>query len=118
LLEGFLVYLPTESEIRILDDVTTLAAPGSWLGFDAMNSEMLTSQWTRPLIETMKKAGVPWKGWLDDPRELLAERGWKATLAQLGEEGLSFGRWSYPVFPPSVPGMPRFWFITAQRLVS
>jgi methyltransferase (TIGR00027 family) len=102
LLEGFLVYLPTESGIGMLDEVTTLAAPESWLGFDAMNSEMLTSQWTRPLIEAMEKAGVPWRGALDDPKGFLAERGWRATLAQLGEEGLNFGRWSYPVFPLKV----------------
>jgi len=118
LLEGFLVYLPTGSEIRMLEDVTTLATPDSWLGFDAVNTEMLTSQWTRPLIEMMEKAGVPWKGMLDDPKGLLAERGWRATLVQLGEEGMNFGRWSYPVIPLSVPGVPRFWFITAQRHAS
>jgi methyltransferase (TIGR00027 family) len=77
LLEGFLVYLPTESEIRILEDVTRLSVPGSWIGFDAMNSEMLTSEWTRPLIEMMEKAGVPWKGTLDDPKGLLADAGGK-----------------------------------------
>jgi O-methyltransferase involved in polyketide biosynthesis len=43
LLEGFLVYLPTASEIRILDEVTSLASPSSWVGFDAINGEMLTS---------------------------------------------------------------------------
>ena len=115
LLEGLLVYLPVESILRILDRVTTLAAPGSWLGFDAINSEVLTSQWTRPMIESMAKAGIPWQGPLDDPQAVLAERGWSATLAQLGEEGLDFGRWPYPVFPPSLPDVPRFWFITAQH---
>ena len=94
--------------MRMLDDVTKLAAPGSWIGLDAMNSEMLTSQWTHPLIETMEKAGVPWKGALDDPERVLAERGWRATLAQLGDEGLNFGRWRYPVIPSQVPFTGRF----------
>jgi methyltransferase (TIGR00027 family) len=115
LLEGLLFYLPTENEIRLLENITTLAAPGSWIGFDAINSDMLTSPSTRSFIEMMEKAGVPWKGTLDDPKGVLTEHGWSATLAQLGEDGLNFGRWQYPVIPLSVPAMPRFWFVTAQR---
>jgi methyltransferase (TIGR00027 family) len=114
-LEGFLVYLSNENIIRIFDDITALSAPTSCLCFDAINSETLTSQWTRPMIEAVAKAGVPWRGVLDYPCNFLAERGWSATLAQLGEEGLNFGRWPYPVIPIEVPDMPRFWFITAQR---
>lgn len=62
----------------------------------------------------MTKAGVPWRGMLDYPCDFLAERGWNARLTQLGEEGLNFGRWPYPVIPLELPAMPRFWFITAQ----
>ncbi len=115
LLEGFLLFLPTTSEIRILDEVTSLSAPGSWIGFDAINSEMLTSEWTRPWIEAVAKAGVPRQGVLDEPEAFMAERGWLATLHQPGEEHVNYGRWPYPVMPLSMPNIPRYWFITAQR---
>ncbi|HZR40972.1 MAG TPA: SAM-dependent methyltransferase [Ktedonobacteraceae bacterium] len=115
LLEGFLIYLPPESGIRILDDITAQSAPGSWFGFDVMNSVFLTSQWTHSLIEAMEKAGVSWQGAMDDPQGLLAERGWKATVSQMGEDGLNFGRSPYPVLPPEIPGIPRYWLVTAQK---
>jgi methyltransferase (TIGR00027 family) len=115
LLEGFLFYLPTASEIRILDEVSSLASPGSWVGFDAINSEMLTSEWTRSWIEAIAKAGVPWQGVLDDPEKFMAERGWIATLHQAGDEDINHGRWPYPVMPLSIPNMPRDWFVTARK---
>ncbi len=115
LLEGFLVYLPYESVTHILDEVTGLAAPGSWIGFDIINSAMLTSQWTRPWVETLANAGVPWLSTMDDPEDFLNKRGWKATLTQAGEKDAHYGRWPYPTTSPMIPGMPRNWFVTAQK---
>lgn len=62
LLEGFLFYLPNESITRILDEATSLAAPGSWMGFDIINSATLTSPWTQPWVEMQAQAGAPWIG--------------------------------------------------------
>ncbi len=115
LLEGFLFYLPGESLTRILDEVTALAAPGSWLGFDIVNSITLTSPWTRQWIEMQAKSGAPWIGTLDDPEGFLAARGWEASLTQPGEEGANFGRWHYPVLPRAMPDMPRSWYVVARR---
>lgn len=114
LLEGILMYLPTESGIRILDDATAQSASGSWIGFDAVNSEFLTSR-THIVIEAMERAGVPWQNAMDDPQGLLAEHGWRATVAQKGEDSLNFGRFPHPVLPPEVPGIPRYWMVTGQR---
>lgn len=115
LLEGFLVYLPNGSVVRILDEVTSLAAPGSWIGFDIINSTMLTSSWTRQWVERMTNSGVPWIGTMNDPEEFLVTRGWKAVLTQPGEEEAHFGRWPYPAIPHMIPDMPRYWFVTAQK---
>jgi methyltransferase (TIGR00027 family) len=115
LLEGFLEYLPNESITRILDDITSLAAPGSWLGFDVINSAMLTSKWTRQWVETLANSGTPWLGTMDNPEEFLATRGWKSTLTQAGEKDANYGRWPYPVLPHSLPDIPRNWFVTAQK---
>jgi methyltransferase (TIGR00027 family) len=115
LLEGFLFYLPNESLTRILDEVTSLATPGSWMGFDIINSTTLTSPWTRPWIEMQANAGAPWMGTMDDPEEFLARRGWKATLTQVGETDANYGRWPYPVIARTLPHMPREWLVTAQQ---
>ena len=115
LLEGFLFYLPNEAILRIIDEVSSLAAPGSWLGFDIINSAMLTSSWTRPWIDMQSQSGAPWIGTLDEPEETLASRGWNASLTQAGQPDASFGRWSLPVFPIKAPDMPHNWFVTAQK---
>ncbi len=115
LLEGFLFYLPGESLTRILDEVTGLAAPGSWLGFDIINSLTLTSPWTRQWIQMQANSGAPWIGTLDDPVGFLAARGWQASLTHPGEEGANFGRWHLPIIPRTMPDMPRNWYVIARR---
>jgi methyltransferase (TIGR00027 family) len=115
LLEGFLFYLPDDSLVRVLDEVTAMTAPGSWLGFDIVNRNTLTSPWTRQWIQMQADSGAPWIGWLDDPEGFLYARGWQASLTQPGEEGTNFGRWAYPVIPRTMPDMPRNWYVVARR---
>ncbi len=115
LLEGFLFYIPNEIATRILDDVNCLAAPGSWLGFDIINSITLTSPYTQPWIEMQARAGAPWIGSMDEPVEFLATRGWQTTLSQAGAPEANHGRWRLPVFPVTLPNMPHNWFVTAQK---
>ncbi|HEY4036910.1 MAG TPA: SAM-dependent methyltransferase [Ktedonobacteraceae bacterium] len=116
LLEGVLPYLPEPSVLHLLDVVTTLSASGSWLGFNVVNHEALTSPWARPWIEFLKKLDAPWLSTMDEPEIVLAERGWTATVVQSGEESANFGRWPYPVVPRSVLGYPRSLFAIATRM--
>ncbi len=115
LLEGFLFYLPSEQIIRLLEQVSTLAAESSWMGFDIVNGLTLTSRYTKEWIEMQARAGAPWIGYLDDPVGFLAGLGWKAELAQAGQPGLNFGRWRLPVLPITMPNMPHHWLVTARR---
>jgi methyltransferase (TIGR00027 family) len=115
LLEGFLFYLPDESLMHLLDEVTELAASGSWIGFDIINNAVLTHPLTRPWVEMQARSGAPWIGTLDDPVGFLAGRGWQATLSQAGASEANYGRWPYPVIPTKLPDMPHNWFVTAQR---
>jgi methyltransferase (TIGR00027 family) len=115
LLEGFLFYLPNESLTHLLDEVTGLAAPGSYMGFDIINSAVLTSPWTRPWVEMQAQSGAPWIGTLDDPAGFLAARGWKTTLTQAGQPEANHGRWPYPVFPTTLPDMPHSWLVIAHK---
>ena len=115
LAEGFLFYLPGDRIARLLDEVTGLAHAGSWLGFNIVNTATLTHPLTRPWIDMQARLGAPWLGTLDDPAAFLAERGWEATLTQPGGPGASYGRWSFPVPAPGLPGAPRHWLVTARR---
>ncbi len=116
LLEGFLFYLPGEQVQEILEQVSALAAPGSWLGFDIINSVMLTHPLTRAWIEMQAASGAPWIGTLDDPVGLLSGLGWKVSLSQAGQPDANFGRWTLPVLPTEMPNVPHNWFVTAQKL--
>jgi methyltransferase (TIGR00027 family) len=115
LLEGFLFYLPIASITRIIDTVTSLAARGSRMGFDIINSVMLTSQWTRPWVEMQARSGAPWIGTMDDPVGFLDPRGWRADLTQAGAEDADYGRWALPVVPVTAPESPHNWFVLAER---
>ncbi|MGB8646472.1 MAG: SAM-dependent methyltransferase [Anaerolineae bacterium] len=115
LLEGFLFYLSNESLARILDAATRLAAPGSMLGFDIVNSATFTSPLTKPWIEMQARSGAPWLGMMDDPVEFLAPRDWQAVLTQPGEPEANYGRWPYPVIPNARRDMPHHWLVTAVK---
>jgi methyltransferase (TIGR00027 family) len=115
LLEGFLFYLPGGVLTRLLDEVASLATPGSWLSFDIVNSAMLTSSLTRGWLEMQARSGAPWIGTLDDPEGFLAARGWQATLSQAGADDANHGRWPFPVLPTRMPGVPHNWFVVAKK---
>jgi methyltransferase (TIGR00027 family) len=116
LLEGLLFYLPTETIARLLVQVSGLAAPGSWLGCDVINSATLTSPWTKAWIDMQAGYGAPWIGTLDDPQGLLAPLGWSVSLSQPGAADAHYGRWTLPVIPVQMPDMPHNWYVTAEKV--
>jgi methyltransferase (TIGR00027 family) len=115
LLEGFLFYLPTAGLAALLDRVTSLAAPGSHVGFDVINSITLTSELTRGWVEMQAISGAPWIGTMDDPEGFLAARSWRARAIPLGAPEAAYGRWPYPAVPRTVPGMPHLWFVVGEK---
>jgi methyltransferase (TIGR00027 family) len=118
LLEGLLFYLPGSAIARVLDAVTALSPAGSQIGFDIVNSSMLTSPWTRSWVEMQADAGAPWIGTMDDPVRFLAERGWRAALTQAGQPDANHGRWTLPVIPTTMPEMPHNWYVTGHRIAA
>jgi len=117
LLEGFLFYLSNETATEIIDSVTLLSVPGTRLGFDVMNSAMLTSPYTKAWVEMQVQAGAPWIGTMDDPESFLSSRGWIAALTQAGQPEANHGRWKLPVFPTKTPNFPHNWWVTAVKKV-
>lgn len=112
LLEGFLYFLAESAVIDLLDAITGLAAPGSWLGLDVVNSDMLTCPSTRHWNERMSAAGIPWLFTSDEPEAVLAQFGWAADVVQPGEKGADFGRFPQPV-TRCTAGVPRSLLVTA-----
>jgi methyltransferase (TIGR00027 family) len=117
LLEGFLFYLPSPAAEHILDDVLRLASPGSWIGFDVVNSATFTNPYTKPWVDMQAAAGAPWLGALEDPKGFLAARGWEASLSQAGQPEANFGRWTLPVIPVDLPGAPHNWYVTGTKVM-
>ena len=115
LLEGFLFYLPKRTIEVMLEAVTSLAGLGSWLGFDIINGEMLTSPYTHSWVEMQAQAGAPWIGSMDDPEGFLNRHGWRTDLTQAGAADANYGRWTYPVIPTRMAGMPHNWYVTAVK---
>jgi methyltransferase (TIGR00027 family) len=115
LLEGFLFYLPNESITQLIDRVTQLSTTGSWLGFDIINTLMLTHPLTRSWVEMQNASGAPWIGTMDDPVSFLKEYDWQANLSQAGAEDANHGRWLYPVIPVTLSEMPHNWYVTARK---
>lgn len=115
LLEGFLYFLPEPAVHSLLQAISALAIPDSWIGLDVVNRDMLTSPYTKYWIESMAAAGAPWLSSSDEPELLLKRYGWTATVTQPGEPGAQFGRTAYPLTPRSLSGIPRTLLVTAVR---
>ena len=115
LTEGLLMYLDEPGVTSLLEAIRTMAAPGSWIGMDLVNTRMLTSPFTAAYMKKLAEAGCPWNFAVDDPQELLARHGWQATVASAGDPEASFGRWPYPPMPRNLPGMPRSFYVKAVR---
>jgi len=116
LIEGLMFYLSNDAGLSLLDAVTALSVKGSRLGFDVVNSATLTSPYTIKWVQMQAGMGAPWIGTMDQPEEVLAARGWQATLTQAGQPDANHGRWSLPVLPVTMPNFPHNWLVTAQKI--
>jgi len=115
LLEGILFYLPNEIIGTILEQLSSVSAARSRLGFDIINQFTLTSPLTRAWINMQAMQGAPWIGWMDDPPGYLGKNGWQAALCQPGAPQANFGRWTLPVIPLENPSLPHNWYVTAVK---
>ena len=84
-------YLPNDAEQRLLDEITAISAPGSWLGGDYLNGP------ADAISSLMKAAGQRWKrygftadfndlffrGHRDDIETGLQARGWRTTVCRV-----------------------------------
>lgn len=114
LVEGLLVYLEEEAVHGLLERISHVSAPGSWLLTDLLGSSFLNHPRMREWLRELAENGTPWLFGTDDPERLLARHGWRASVWQYGEEGASFGRWPYPVAPRNVD-VPHSYLVAARH---
>jgi methyltransferase (TIGR00027 family) len=115
LAEGLLMYLPPDAADSVVRSITALAADGSWIGLDAVNAEMLDSPYTTAYMKKLADLGAPWLFAIAEPEMYFARHGWKATVVLPGDPDANFGRWTFPVIPRGVPGLPRTYFVVASN---
>jgi methyltransferase (TIGR00027 family) len=113
--EGLLVYLERPAVEALLSTISGIASPGSRLITDVVNEDMLTSVYTRPMVERLREMNCSWRFGTSQPEAFFEAFGWRVTLNTPGEPHVGHGRWEYPTLPESVPGIPRTYFVTGRR---
>ena len=119
--EGLSYYLTEDENGRLLDQLGSLAAPGSRLGIDIMNRDALESPAMAPFYEFTASLGIRWQFGTNDPAGFLAAHGWEAELNTFEAVARRLGRWP----PPGVSDEEaartvdsgRSYFISAERAV-
>lgn len=106
LLEGFLYYLkPIEAE-NLLINIQDLCVKGSYFGADVINTVVGngSDDWAKY-----------WLSSCDDPESFFAAYGWQALAIQPGEDGASFGRFTYQFPARNTPDAPHIFFVRAVK---
>ena len=116
LAEGLLYYLDETEVTSMFHALRGVAAPGSWLGVDTMNLEVLSSPFMATYLKKLTELGCPWKFGVSDPEAFLASKGWQSSIVFPGEPEANYGRWVMPVVPRTIPGIPRTFLIRATRV--
>lgn len=105
LMEGLLYYLNEEKVHETLKIITQLSAPQSCLGADLINSYFVS--------KNTGELSQHWKYGCDEPEKLLSNYNWEVSVLQAGDEGASYGRFTYKLQPPNILDAPHYFFVTA-----
>lgn len=114
LIEGLLFYLTRKSVHELLDRIGGLVSPGSRLGLDVMNWNMMFSPVAWPQLSVLAARGARGRFGTNIPEDFLRDHGWEAKATQPGDEGANFERLPQPP-TRTLPGIPRSFFVTATR---
>lgn len=115
LFEGLMFYLKPATVASVLKTLQTLAHPGSWLGIDLVEAELLNSPYAQPFLNQLKQLGCPWQFGTSNPEQFLRNYGWQATIVILGEPEANYDRWPSPA-SSQTSRIFNYYLITAKRL--
>ncbi|MBD2387115.1 SAM-dependent methyltransferase [Cylindrospermum sp. FACHB-282] len=106
LLEGFLYYLNPIEAKNLLRDIQNLSAKGSYFGADVINTVICngSDEWAKY-----------WQFSCDEPESFFAAYDWKVSAIQPGEEGASFGRFTYQFPARNIPDVPHIFFVLGVK---
>jgi methyltransferase (TIGR00027 family) len=96
IIEGLSWYLTEQENARLLDELASLAAPGSRLGIDIISRDHLESPASAPLFKFTAALGILWQFGTNDPAGFLAAHGWQAEVTDLDAFARRLGRWPPP----------------------
>ena len=113
--EGLTQYLTAADVDRLLDDITSLSAPGSHLLIDVVGQSLLDSPPMRPMLDRFAAMDMTWRFGTDEPEELLGRRGWSCEVSLFASVGTDYGRWPYPEVPRGTPGVGHGYLLHARR---
>ena len=103
LMEGFLYYLSEKEVQELLTRISQLSTQESWLCADLINSYFVSN--------STEKLSQHWKYGCDEPEKLLSTYNWKASVLQAGDEGASYGRFTYKFQPRNVLDVTHYFFL-------
>jgi methyltransferase (TIGR00027 family) len=115
IVEGLLYYLTEPTVRHLLSEISGCAVEGSVLGADTVSESFFHSPWTKGALELLRQVGMDWQFGTDDPEVLLGEYGWQTKVLEPGDEGINYGRWSWPVPPRENRELPHTFFVTATK---
>lgn len=114
--EGLLGYLDEPEVDRLLGALAGLAADGSVLLADVSGrTPDAAAPYLAPWFDRLTAAGMERRFATDDPEGLFAGHGWRAEVAQYGDDGAAFGRWPWPVPDRQDMNWPHNYLVTAHR---
>jgi methyltransferase (TIGR00027 family) len=90
--EGLLIYLPPAAQDKLLDDVTTLSAPGSRIATEQMDLDDLPENWADKLTERSRRVGsnldlaaLFYMGERSSAGAYLSARGWQVEIRRTAD---------------------------------
>jgi len=99
LIEGLFYYLEESAVHQVLNEVSSLATPGSVLVTDLVSRSLLASPWMQPALKAMEERGMAWRFGSDDPAALFAKHGWDVQVKQPEQEGAKYSPQRFPTQP-------------------
>ena len=106
LLEGLLYYLSDSEVNELMTTIDAITLPGSRFGADVINEVIFNGS---------DELASYWQSSCNHPESFFAEFGWNAFAIQPGEDGASFGRFTFQFPPRSIIDGPHIFFITASK---
>jgi methyltransferase (TIGR00027 family) len=116
LVEGLLQYIPRSAVEALFDAIEAHSAPRSVAAYDVVGQSLLDAPFMAGMLSTMRELGAPWVFGTDEPGALLERHRWTARVIDPAAVGNTWGRWPVPPVPLDVPGVPRGYFIEAEKL--